>query len=480
MKRFLFLTMAVLFILSACKKEQTTPTPQKDGEITFAIQQTDFPSSRDNGDVPLCTELSMDYVTFTLDGQDYTTTILYANGKLLTQPIKVTPGSYQLTAFYVYHDNLPAGPGPEDILVRAAPQPDSEYWDLMENPLDIEVTVDAFEKYEYIVDVLCYEDLFYQEFGFYWFELNDVKIERQCFFGDICTGKLEDFVGSLYEQQQEGLQMDMPAIFYIDVYKGEDLIRTFSNEDWLGEGQCLEVYWANDLDLEETFTFDLYVLLPEGEGMAYQFIHQWVFLDDACPDPGEDGVVDFTVGACQIPDADFTFPAWLDLPDYPFDMYLNYGYGPSAHGTYVDVTLTGVGAGYDIHDGQQGAWCADENTSIYLGHTYSVTAVSSLEPPAGFVRLAMEQLNRLNYFFNELPVLTGDGGVYDDPSPYWSNIQNVIWHVTNGNVLSGQDAVWAADVDANGPGFVPLPGQYASIIFDAGENTQILFVTVDP
>ena len=135
--------------------------------------------------------------------------------------------------------------------------------------------------------------------------------------------------------------MDMPAIFEIKVYKEDQLIRTFSNEEWYGEGQCLEVYWANDLDVVENFSFALYVLLPDGPGLGYTLIDSITFQDDNCPSPGEtdpdhpdyDGVVDFTVGACNIEGADLVYPAWMDLPGIPITMKVGNSYGNrnSAH-----------------------------------------------------------------------------------------------------------------------------------------------------
>ncbi len=491
MKKLFILLFAVAFIFTACEKnkgEQPDPVVST-ADVSFVIQQTNFENLKSTAeDVPLCSEMPWSYVKFTLGGVEYVSDVLLVEGELLTQVVKLPIGSYQLTNFLVYNDVLPAGPGSEDILIRAAPAINSIYWDLMVNPLNLDITVDSFIKKQVIIDVLCFEDLYYEAFGFTWFEMNDIKIERQCFFGDVCTGKISDFAGSLYEGQLSGLQMDMPAIFYIDVYKEDQLIRTFSNEEWLGEGQCLEVYWANDLNLEENFSFAINVLLPHGEGMAYALIDSISFLDDNCPDPGEDGVVDFTVGNCNIDGADLVYPAWMDLPSGLFTMRLESQYGPSTYGTYVGIGLSGIPSGFDIYDGQFAGWCAESGTDIQLNHDYTVEAINSIHGPYPVTfHLDQVDLNILNYFFNRLQeTAVGQGAFsYATPENYWVTIQDVIWHITNNKALpAGLATTMYADASGTlGQNFAPKPGDWACILFypeDEEEVIQTMFIVVDP
>ena len=44
----------------------------------------------------------------------------------------------------------------------------------------------AFEKAEYAIDVLCYIPAEWDNFGFEWFEVTEITLREQCFFGDIC------------------------------------------------------------------------------------------------------------------------------------------------------------------------------------------------------------------------------------------------------------------------------------------------------
>jgi hypothetical protein len=209
-------------------------------------------------------------------------------------------------------------------IVRAAPLPTTEFHHLMENPLDLTIEVEGFIKKQLIIDVLCYEDLYFAAFGFTWFELNEVQIERQCFFGDICVDDLSVYEGSAYDEDPLNVQMDMPAIMKIDVYKmgasDWELMNEFENMgafSWSdeentyvgfnGQGACMEIFWANDLDKTEDFKFELFVWLPDVSGVFnWVYITEFIFQDDACLDHGGDGVVDFVLGDCGYEDPDIT------------------------------------------------------------------------------------------------------------------------------------------------------------------------------
>jgi len=322
MKKLLFMFVAVALLFTACNKDKDQIQDPQNGEtgLSFTIQQTDM-NFKDTDPGPECNdELSMDYVVFTLGGVDYTSEIYMVNGEQLTQVVKLPTGVYALTNFLVYSENGTPGDMTDDVIIKAAPMPGSEYHDLMMYPLDVEVTVDAFYKKQYPVDVLCFEPLYYDEFGFTWFQFNDVRIEYQCVFGDICVDDFELYAESLYENQVNGIQFDIPAIFEVKVFKGDDIdpLRVFSNAEWYGEGRCLEVYWPNRLDEEgEVFNFELWVLLPTVDGFEYVLMDTWSFVDGEGATTGEDGVVDFVIGDCHL------YPA-----DYEYEYTMEEGYVP--------------------------------------------------------------------------------------------------------------------------------------------------------
>jgi hypothetical protein len=486
MRKVIFLALlAVVIGFSACKKDQPSNENPATSSFEFKIEQANFFKGSDS-DVPECLDLSMDYAVFDLGGVTYTTDIYSVEGEMLTEVIKLPVGNYELTNFLVYNDNNTPNDTTDDILVKASPAPGSEYWDLMENQLNLNVTVDAFYKKQIAVDVLCFEPLYYENFGFTWFQLNNIQIERECFFGDICTGYPTNFEGSLYAQQPEGVQMDMPAIFQIKVFKDGtvDPIRTFDNSDFLGVGSCLEVYWPNNLDVEEHFTFELWVLLPSGADFDYQLIKTWDVQDEVGPEAGNDGVVDFVLGSCQYANADYQFPFWMNLPTDGFTMTTG-GTVPGNNNTYFDITLSGIDAGYDLGNQSYGVWCGDHTHNINLNHTYTnVLAYNSLaeDLPAGFP-LSDDEIVYVNYFFNHVADYI-PGWTYDNPTD-WETVQNVIWGITDADTFTptGNALTILNDVMANGAGYQVPPGGYAGVIFfedGANPQVQMIFTVVDP
>lgn len=493
-------------VVTACKKDEATTEPAvQTVDLEFVIEQTDFGGLKSgNASVPQCSELPMHYVKFKLGGVPYFSEIInMPDGQMLTKAVKLTSGqSYSLSEFLVYSDVLPVGEGPEDLLVRAAPADGSVYNDLMVNKLDLDVVFEDFVKKQVVVDVLCFEELFYTEFGFNWFELNDVKIERMCFFGDVCTGKPGDFgvTGSMYLNQMNGVQMDMPAIMQLKVFKkvdGDwgDPIRVFDNDlhadgtDWYGEGACMEIYWANDLDKDEDFRFELYVHLPYGAAMDWMLVDFWEFQNGDFPESiGDDGVFDYVLGNCSMPDADKVYPAYMNLPKFTesFTMTIK----PRTLGTYVDAVFAGIPGDFDIDNGLIGVWCGDKDNVIYYNTPYTVRAISSIHPfPAAFTssNLTPQKLHALNWLWNHLPDYFDGINMFDmkdysgagyDASDY-NTIQNAVWAITNGFGVSG-DAETMRAASMLHLDFKPLPGQWAAVLFWVNERTQVMFVQVDP
>lgn len=325
-------------IICGCTAPQPMPKDNY-AELSFGISQSQFASLKKGSgdDVPACSDLSMDYATFTLEvinqagillsTQDYKTDIFYANGKYVTQPIKLSidqNGSVlvRITSFLVFHNNASA----EDVIVRAAPLEGSSFFDFVNNKLGTAFSISKFAKKEQPIDVLCFEPAFYENFGFTWVNLNLVTIRSQCWFGDICTDDTTPFNGSIYEDQSAGLQFDMPAIMKVNVLKyvgGADgnveddlnwkLLITHGNSDYFGEGDCLVVTWPDNDDLDDLFRFDLYVLLPVATlngnyEMKYVFQKSYSFYNNLAPDTGSDGVFDFIIGDCTNIDIDGELP----------------------------------------------------------------------------------------------------------------------------------------------------------------------------
>lgn len=480
MKRIIYLSLfAIALIFAACNKDEGNQ-PTAEAEFEFKIEQSNFDFK---SEVPGCSDLNMDYVKFVVNGETYKSFIYYVNDEYLTQVVKFPVGDYVLTSFLVYNDNGTPDDESDDILIKAAPEPNSDYHAFVENKLDLPFNVDPFYKEQITIDVLCFEELFYDEFGFTWFEFNDIKLEGQAFFGDICSDCYEDYEGSLYANQPNGVQFDMPAIFEIKVFRNDELepLKTYSNEEWLGVGAPLEVFWPNNLNETEEFHLELWVLLPYGNGFEYRLVEQWAFMDGDGLEAGDDGVVDFVMGTCQYQGADYEFPMWMNLPDEEITITVGTQSGPGIMGTYFDISLSGVGEGFDISNQTYGVWCGDHDELIYLGQTYQVTAQSSLANvlPEDFT-LTREQLDKINFFYNSLPELI-PGYEYNNPSAYWEDIQNTFWALAGDEYTSNDNIEnYLNYVNQYAEGYKVPPGGYAAILFWNSPNVQIIFTVVDP
>ncbi len=141
---------------------------------------------------------------------------------------------------------------------------------------------------------------------------------------------LEAFEGSLYEHVVNGLQIDVPAIFRIDVEKNGQSVpySPFSNVDLDEDGNPLpfeeqtlnddgELYGTNQpvcakypVNIGETgqeFTFALYLWVPGADGtFAFELFHTFTATDDGplINQNGEEqtitnGFLDFVLGDCN-------------------------------------------------------------------------------------------------------------------------------------------------------------------------------------
>jgi len=347
MKKLFLMITAMAFLFVACEKDQAiVQTDQQETSIEFKIDQSNFDLKNT---VPMCDDDAIwSHVVFTIEDADgitssYTSTINYIGDEFLTQVIKLDPGVYLLTSFMVYDT--------DGNIIRAAPMSGSIYHDLMMYQLDLEFTVEAFFKKQIAIDVLCYEELAYDDFGFTWFEFNDVRIERQCIFGDICIDDYQAYIGSLYDLPGQGIQFDMPAIIKVKIFKEDavDPIRVFSNEDTYGDGTCLEIYWPNRIaDEGEEFNVELYVWLPGANGFEYVLMDTWNFVDGNGATTGTDGVVDFVIGGCNLDPADYEYT--LDEEYVPLhDPILEIQFDELMH--YHNMHITSDGMYYYTIDG---------------------------------------------------------------------------------------------------------------------------------
>ena len=305
--------VGIAFMFIGCKKEQPQTQTDQLVDVTFSGKAM----SKNIGGAKAgdsCFSDQADWAVISIDGTTYTTDIYYIDGEPFTKAIKLAPGTYHVTDFELYSDHNTADPT-DDGPIAATPADGSDYAGFVTDGVPIEFTVGAFMKTEIPVEVLCFQDFQYQEFGFFWYTYDQIVVRTQCFFGDFCVKNPADYTGSLYAQQSGGLKMDMPAIFQIEVKRNGQPLKVVNNEVWLGEGQPLCVNYPDLLDSTDNYEFILSILVRVGDNFEYKAFHTWSFADDSMISAGTDGVVDFVLGNCVQSEADFTFAPYMNLPE---------------------------------------------------------------------------------------------------------------------------------------------------------------------
>jgi hypothetical protein len=512
MKKLIYIFAIAAIVFTSCKKntnnEQVTPVKQQ--EVEFAVN-TMLPSAdRTAGyNIPLCDEeLDADYAIILLDSGDPNdpdtlyADVYYIGDQLFTKALMMDPGTYTVVGFLVMDDMTGDGPSADDMIYKAAPLPDSEFFEFAENTLNIDFTVTEFVKTKILIDVLCFIPDVYDLFGFFWFEITEITVREMCFFGDLCLKSTDDYIGSLYQESGGGLFIDEPAIFRIlGIHNGDTMNsgEFYTNVEWLGVGDPLCIRYA-DYDYEtDNYTFELWVYVNVGGNFDYVHLYTWAWTDnfEDTYDIGGDGVAEFVVGNCNYSDTDFQLPPYMNLPQSA-TMTLGTQVDLGTMGGYWDMTLSNFypAGTYDIPENVMlQAWCGDENTTIGSG-SHQVDVYSTLDPVALFPtghHLTDLRLQKLNYLFNHY--LTAGIDVFAPANSTEAyDIQHSIWgviHSANG-LASYQPAgmtVTALGLSnaalQNGAGYSPLPGGNAGVLFfkDEGNGNyvaQLILIVVDP
>jgi hypothetical protein len=484
MKRLLF-TILILIPLVSCQEKEADPVVNEQDVVFNAMEIIPSQGLKSTANWE-CKELEPDYAWITINGFDHFPALYRLDGKLYTQAIKLAPGNYTVSRFLLMDDHATPGNTADDEIVMATPDaPPAPYGVFVSKPLDFDFSVVEFTKSEIEVEVLCFEDNDYLEFGFDWFAITEIIVREQCFFGDFCVKHPLDYTGSDYARQSTGLQIDMPAIFKIIVLKNGAPIPngTFTNAsaeaNW-GVGSPVCVQYPDNLNVEgDEFTFELWIYVKTGNTFSFKKFHTWVLEDEEMIPSGDDGVVDFVLGSCNLTSPDLQLAPYQDLPTMasiaitsPADpgywrVYIN---SVSPAGTYdlqVHVNLTG--------------WCGDKNNTIGNGnHNMNVyTSLYSTGWPAG-LPITLDRIARVNWLFNHLDIYGMDILTLSDGEG--DMIQNAIWKILNGTATSGLSLTMADDAETHGD-FVPLPGGWAAVLFVKSNlpgSYQLIFTMIDP
>ena len=347
MKKVILLLMIAAVMFSCKKTETTSVQPEQNyAEVSFNINQIfpeinreDYPFG-----LPECSETDPVYAHIII--MDVTKTTEVFNGdvdlfqlpndpNLYTQAIKlmldgcdhVAGGAaccndFYVTQFMVYDD--------QDVLIYAAPLSGSEaqgWLDYPERQLDLLLHICEFTKYQYDIDVLCYEEAWYLEFGFVWFNVHEVVMCEVCFFVDICQNAFPDYagdwppyipawdmVGMFSITADKWMGDGVPTGIYdgdptdwvpvdglVDDVTGEPIFKNYDASGYLNPGEPLCVPFANYLEKDDYYRFYWHVMTPCGDGLG---IMTWIqgsllFLDDPCDYSSHigagDGVIELLV-----------------------------------------------------------------------------------------------------------------------------------------------------------------------------------------
>jgi len=493
--KLLFLVVLIAAVVFSCQKKDSEPAQQ---DVVFSATLIE-PALKNTAEIPDCIsgltpEFAHVVIADVLQGngaKDYYPLVFYLDGKLYSQAIKLDPGTYYVLSFEVYDGGGDGFGGATDQLYMATPGTDSNFDQYVTQTVPFDFTVTAFTKIEIDVEVLCYQKKFHDNFGFFWFNITEYIIREQCFFGDICLKHWSDYAGSHYDLQPGELGLDMVAIMQIQVYKNNIFVEAFTNDvaPNYGVGAPLCVTYADELGVTDNFIFVLYILVKQGDQFNFVPFHTWEFQDAEMIGAGDDGVVDFVLGSCNLTSTDLQLAPYQNLPaTCVLQIGGTWGPGPVS-GEYMDAIISGIaGTNWDLINGTYGSYCFDRLTNINVNTNYNMDVFSSLYPQYLPLYLQNEEWDRVNWLINHL----------DDYAWGWSDLQQVVWKIENsawtGAAYGGCAAITAVgtqmynDAVAYGDGYVPLPGGWAAVCFvptgtppEQGTPTvQTVFVRVDP
>jgi hypothetical protein len=461
----LFLAM-VLF--TNCQKDNKGNDVKDPGEVSFAVLDGNMDKS-DIFDIECIEGVEAVKARINLNGDFYYPELFMLDGVLYTQSLKLDPGDYTINEFSLL--------SADDVVLKSTPMAGSYYAQFLDENYAIgelpTFTINPFEKNQFDVEVLCYIEAAYNGFGFEWFDITELTVREQCFFGDFCIKDVNQYVNSLYDGN--GVTIDEVAIFKIVLTANyDDPIEYYNFNDGVYTSPlCIE--YVDYENIEDTYLFELYIYVTSGDDWDYVKFYEWTVVDDEMIPAGDDGVVDFVLGNCVMDTPDLLLPPWMNLPA-SFDFKVLTGTS-----SYIRTVLSNIPDGYDIVDGTFNGWCADKFNTIYTNTNYPGTqALSSLYPNnlPGTWPTKWEAIASANWIFNTYPPT-------DDPAVYTkAEIQDALWILfdsDDGYVSTTVNGALLAAAAADHTSYSPLPGGWAAVFYYVGsDGVQMTFDVVDP
>jgi len=448
-------------------------------EVTFD------PSLSVNGNKCALEISGVDYCYIEIDTLVFRPATYLIDGKIYTQSIKLTPGSYKLNKFLMMDNNNTPDDFSDDVVVLAAPMEGSEYSAFVNQAAGFSFAVNYLKKANIDVEVILFSPADYDKFGFDIDVLPATTVREQRFVGVILPKNPADYVNSLYLNQSSGLQNQMPAIFSIDVYRNGRFVKSVSNEDQLGETFVSITYPDGDNTVDH-YRMDLNVYVRIGLSFGYKYVKSWEFSDSEMIPAEQDGMVHFVLSECGSTGMSGEIGPYMNLPE-SCDFTIKPTWAPGLLGAYFDGELSDVPLGFTIGNGLYSAWCGTDSVSININHTYTMDVYNSLTPSVlpAYARSAA-RWNEINWLFNNLSNYS---------LATWGEIQGAVWGILNDwngvshtNVPNADAMVENMINEARlHTDFIPSCGQQAAVIFvpegtprtETSPKLQVLFIMVN-
>lgn len=355
MKTRIFLMLLLLVaVVFSCQKEKEPVATQQEVSFSATIVEPDLKNSEDwlcvADGIPTHAWIEIVWPDGTV--HTYFPEIFTLDGKLYTQALKLdaTEGAeeYCVTEFLLYEEvngedgyQPPSDPPAvdDDILCYGVPYSedangDPTYYGVyVDVPLPYCFIVNAFEKKEIYIEVLCFEEADYDDFGFFWFNITEIVVREFCFFGDIClNGVPELYIPSYFNNSPypygnlSEIEIDEIALFKLEVLKsneaggyvqvGNSPYYNHTYNDTTGlytlvPGPLCGDYPDNLSTPNETFYYQISVLVWNGTAWVYvpygEKFHVTddglLFYDDWTTGWANTTAISFAVGTCS-PDSD--------------------------------------------------------------------------------------------------------------------------------------------------------------------------------
>ena len=171
MKKLPLILLVLVVAVSGCQKDP--PEPEDRAEVSFVLSQSH--QLKDDPVIPdfeyKCWNNFVDYAFVVVNGETYYLDVFYLQGIPYTQSIElsVSDKPYIIEEFILIYETGTPDDLSDDHIIMAAPHSSSIWGEYVTKPVDISFDVTGVEQFEIEVEMLCYEEVFHDHFGFIYY-----------------------------------------------------------------------------------------------------------------------------------------------------------------------------------------------------------------------------------------------------------------------------------------------------------------------